>query len=918
MESLILEIRPVPEQISELRDSAPHAIALSSAGEQLSYRDLNARADRFAAYLVECGVTAGGTVALCMERSFDWIVAALGIMRAGAAYVPLDASWPEARLSFAVKDSGATVLVAREALLNRLQPEQSGEVTEVTGIDPARDASAIAAMPLLPPKTLEPDSLAYMIYTSGSTGAPKAMEITHANLSHLIRWHRETFDVTPQDRASHVLGLGFDAAVMEIWPHLASGAALCFAEEGVRSSPELLQAWMLRDRITISLLPTVLGERLMTMEWPADTALRLLVIGGDVLQQGPAHPLPFQVVNNYGPTECTVAATYSVLVPGAVGAPPIGRAITGATIYLLDEQGAAVADGEMGEIYIGGDGVGRGYRSRADLTEQRFLHDPFSTEPGARMYRTGDRGSRRPDGEIEFRGRLDRQTKIRGFRVELDEIAATLNSHSTLDFATVVTGVSELGENQLIAYVLPKTKDTVPTVNDLQEHLLKTLPEYMVPSAFVCLDALPLSPNGKIDLARLAQSTDGHLLERVRVKGPASSAEEKVLVIVRELLKNDKIGTEDNFFLAGGHSLLGTQLLVRLRDEFGVDLALRQLFEAPTVEGLAGLVEAIVGQSWLAKLWAKVLRREQVQLDENFFELGGESELLAAVQRSISVEYGRQIPIDQLVSHPTVRQQAELMMSVGRTHQILPVGVIPLQPKGTGNPIFWMHYFNFSLSNVMGEQEPFLVVRMLSEDFPSLGEAPTFESIAACHVRKIVAAQPQGPYTVGGLCLGAVLAFEVAYQLRAAGHQVSLLMLDPPSPSNIEGGMRPKWTQPLYLLKRANKVGLKASVAKLRNRLFPQPAPPEQAQAPKTEVNIAQAMLEKAVAAFQPNQYDGRALVVLADERPPHLDFLPAWKKVIPRDLDAHTLPGHHEELIYGDSAHRVAKVIHNHLDPVR
>ncbi len=915
MQSLILDVRPVPEQISELLDSAPHAIALSSAEQQLSYRDLDTRADRFAGYLVERGVTAGGTVALCMERSLDWIVAALGIMRAGAAYVPLDASWPEARLSFAVKDSGATVLVAREALLNRLQAEQSGEVT---GIDPARDAAAIAATPLLPRKTLEPDSLAYMIYTSGSTGAPKAMEITHANLSHLVRWHRETFHVTPQDRASHVLGLGFDAAVMEIWPHLAAGATLCLAEEGVRSSPELMQAWMLRDRITISLLPTVLGERLMTMEWPPDTALRLLVIGGDVLQQGPAHPLPFQVVNNYGPTECTVAATYSVLVPGAAGAPPIGRAIAGATVYLLDEQGAPVAHGEIGEIYIGGDGVGRGYRSRPDLTEQRFLHDPFSTEPGARMYRTGDRGRRRPDGEIEFRGRLDRQTKIRGFRVELDEIAGTLNSHSTLDFATVVTRVSELGENQLVAYVLPKTKDTVPTANDLQEHLLKTLPEYMVPSAFVCLDALPLSPNGKIDLARLAQSTDGRLLERVSVKGPASSVEEKALVIVRELLKNDTIGTADNFFLVGGHSLLGTQLLVRLRDEFGVDLALRQLFEAPTVEGLAGLVETILGQAWLAGVWAEVLRREEVQLDENFFELGGESELLAAVQRRISVEYGRQIPIDQLVAHPTVREQAELMMSMGRTQQALPVGVIPLQPKGTGNPIFWMHYFNFSLSNVMGEQEPFLVVRMLSEDFPSLGEAPTLQSIGACHVRKIIATQPQGPYTVGGLCLGAVLAFEVAYQLRAAGHQVSLLMLDPPSPSSLEGGMRPKLTQPLYLLKRASRLGLKTSVAKLRNRLFPQPAPPAEVQAPKTEVNIAQAMLEKAAAAFQPNQYDGRVLVVLADERPPHLDFLPAWKKVIPNNLDAQTLPGHHEDLIYGDSAHRVAKVIHNYLDPVR
>jgi amino acid adenylation domain-containing protein len=911
MPSLTLEARSVSEQISELLDAMPHSIALRNGEQQLTYKELDARADRFAGYLVEFGVTSGGTVAICMERSFDWIVAALGIMRAGAAYVPLDASWPDARITFAAKDSGVTVLVAREALFNRLQFEQGGAVIS---IDPARDAAAIAATPPLPSRTLAPESLAYMIYTSGSTGTPKAMEITHANLSHLVRWHRDTFQVTPDDCASHVLGLGFDAAVMEIWPHLAAGATLCFADESVRSSPELLQAWMLREGVTISLLPTVLGERLMTMDWPAETALRLLVVGGDVLQQGPAYPLPFEVVNNYGPTETTVAATYSVLVPGATGAPPIGHPITGATVYLLDEDGQPVSDGEIGEIYIGGDGVGRGYRSRTDLTQQRFLRDPFSTEPGARMYRTGDRGSRRPDGEIEFRGRLDRQTKIRGFRVELDEIASNLNSHSTLDFATVVTRKSDLGENQLVANVLPKSKEAVPTANDLQEHLLKTLPDYMVPATFVCLDALPLSPNGKIDLAKLAQSTDGRVLERVTVKGPASSAEVKVLAIVRELLKNDQIGTADNFFLVGGHSLLGTQLLVRLRNEFGVDLALRQLFEAPTVEGLSGLVEGIVGQAWLTKVWAEVLRRDEVQPDENFFELGGESELLAAVQRRISVEFGRQIPIDRLVAHPTVREQAELMISEKQTQPALPVGVIPLQTKGTGHPIFWMHYFNFSLSNVMGEERPFLVVRMLSEDFPALGEAPTLESIAACHVRKIVATQPQGPYTVGGLCLGAVLAFEVGYQLRAAGHEVSLLLLDPPSPKTLEGGMRPKLTQPLYLLKRASRLGFKTSIARLRNRLFPQPAPPAEVQAPKTEVNIAQGMLERAAAVFQPRQYDGRVLVVLADERPPHLDFLPAWQKVIPANLDAQTLPGHHEDLIYGESAHRVAKVIHTHL----
>ena len=272
-------------------------------------------------------------------------------------------------------------------------------------------------------RTIEPESLAYIIYTSGSTGAPKGVEITHANLNHLVRWHRDTFRVTRQDRASHLLGLGFDAAVMEIWPHLSAGATLCLADEEARSSPDLIQDWMIRERVTIGLVPTVLGERLITKAWPAKTALRLLIIGGDALHHGPAHQLPFDVVNNYGPTECTVAATWSMLKAGAAGTPPIGRPISGTSVYLLDKRGVPVPDGQDGEIFIGGGGVGRGYRNLPDLTERSFLHDPFSGAAAARMYRTGDRGVRRSDGEIEFRGRLDRQTKIRGFRVELDEIA---------------------------------------------------------------------------------------------------------------------------------------------------------------------------------------------------------------------------------------------------------------------------------------------------------------------------------------------------------------------------------------------------------------------------------------------------------------------------------------------------------------
>lgn len=584
MRTLTVEAQPVPGQLSDLLCTHGDSIALSIGARGLSYKELDSRADRFAGFLMQLGVVPGETVAVCMERSFDWIVACLGIMRAGAAYVPLDAAWPDSRLRFAIDDSGARALVARESLLERLN-------VEARCIDPCRDAPAIDAAPKLTPVTIGPESLAYVIYTSGSTGVPKGVEITHANLANLIKWHRDAFAVSSRDRVSHLLGLGFDAAVLEIWAHLCSGATLCFIEDEVQSSPELIQEWMVRERVTIGIVPAVLGAHLMAMEWPATTALRLLVTGGDALRIGPSAQLPFEVVNNYGPTECTVVSTWAKLKPGAEGVPPIGFPIDGATVSLLNEHGETVPDGDEGEIYIGGSVVGRGYRNLPELTKRSFLPDPFAGASGARMYRTGDRALRRADGQFEFRGRLDRQTKIRGHRVELDEIGNILMRHPDVEFAAAITQSSEEGEKRLVAFILPKKNARVPNSNELQEHLRRSLPDYMVPASFVRLNALPLSSNGKIDLTGLAQFPGTNLLEGIAARAPVSPIEEMLLTMIRKLLENDAVVVGDNFFLAGGHSLLGMQLVMRLRRAFGVDLTLRQLFEAPTIERLALLIE---------------------------------------------------------------------------------------------------------------------------------------------------------------------------------------------------------------------------------------------------------------------------------------------------------------------------------------
>ena len=903
--------RFIPEDVRAVSRSHPHSIALTHGDQQLSYEELDRRAGRFAGYLAQLGIRTGDTVAICMERSFDWIIAALGIMRAGAAYVPLDAAWPDSRLSFAVADSGATAFVAREPLMKRLR-------FGVHEIDPDRDAATIAASPELAPVAIDSRSLAYLIYTSGSTGTPKGVEITHANLNHLIRWHCDTFSVTRDDRASHLAGLGFDAAVWEIWPYLSAGAAISLAADEVRSSPELIQQWMLREGITIGFVPTVHAGPMMKMQWPAPTSLRFLLTGGDALHNCPAVKLPFDVVNNYGPTETTVVATSCVLKPGAEGAPPIGHAITGATVYLLDENGQPVPENTLGEIYVGGDGVGRGYRNLPDSTAHSFLPDPFSTIPGARMYRTGDRGMRRPDGEIAFHGRIDRQTKIRGQRVELDEISSLLIQHPSVDFATVIASAAQNGDNQLVAYVLAEENVAPPAAQKLQEYLADRLPDYMIPSLFVRLDTIPLSANGKLDLKLLPKPAEHNLLRQRAARTDLTPVEMKLLATVRALLENDAVEIEDNYLLAGGHSLLGMQLLTRLRQAFGVDLSLRQIYESPTVERLAASIESQLCQQQVLAMWADLLQRNHIRLDDNFFTVGGSSEIARTLQERIAKQFGRTVPIHELLQNPTVRQHAELARGSVNFKSALPHGVIPLQPNGAQNTFFWVQNLNIGLARAMGENRPFLFVGYTEEDFATLDKTSSLQAIAACLVQKILLVQPTGPYTLGGFSLGGTLAFEMASQLRSAGNQVSLLVLvDPPNPSYLgtRNPLTPKLKYPRYLFKRAKRLGLRLSLRyfgdymKIRfTRLF-------RPKSDKPELKAAHELIESAAAKYHAQEYTGKALLVMATEHPPDVDFLPGWKKVFSGDLEVRHLKGHHRDLLVEPAVQTLADVILSRLD---
>jgi amino acid adenylation domain-containing protein len=495
-----------------------------------------------------------------------------------------------------LKDSGAHVVVSVSSLAGKL-PAGSWHVITLDG-----DAEKIAAQPATPPQhAAKPDDLAYIIYTSGSTGQPKGVEIPHAGLSNLVAWHRRAFQVTAADRASSLASLGFDAAVWEIWPYLASGASLHLAEERVRTDAAALREWMLSRRISIGFVPTALAEGFLDQTWPGTTNLRFLLTGADTLKKYPSARLPFVLVNNYGPTESTVVTTSGAVSSSGnpMQAPAIGRPIDGVQVYILDDRRQPVAEGEAGELYIGGAGLARGYRNRPDLTAERFIANPFDRATGSRLYRTGDLARWLPDGQIAFLGRIDEQVKIRGYRVEPGEIATVLGQHPAVSSGVVVAREDTPGEKELVAYMVPAAGATL-NAGELRDFLRQRLPDYMVPGQFVSLDSLPLNANGKLDRSALPKPNGNGLRQGEAYVGPRTPVEEALVKILAPLLKLERVGVNDNFFLLGGHSLLGTQLIARVGETFGVDLTLLKLFDHPTVAGMSVEIEDLI----LAKLAA--------------------------------------------------------------------------------------------------------------------------------------------------------------------------------------------------------------------------------------------------------------------------------------------------------------------------
>jgi amino acid adenylation domain-containing protein len=576
----------VPALVAAQAAAAPARLALVEGETTLTYAALESRANRLARHLTGHGAGRERLVAVMLPRSADLVVAALAALKAGAAYAPIEPTAPVERVAAMLEDAEPSVVVTRRGLAGRL-PRGRWRVV-------ALDAEA-TALERYAPTVLEhrpaPDDLAYVIYTSGSTGRPKGVEVTHANLLNLVRWHHAAFHVTAADRAPLMASPGFDASVWETWPYLTAGASLHVPDELVRMDAEALRDWLVAQDVTLAFVATPLAERMLALPWPGGIRLRALLTGADTLHHRPMPGLPFALVNNYGPTECTVVATSCVVEPDphADGLPSIGGPITGATVHVLDEQGRPVADGAEGELYVGGTGVARGYRNRPDLSAERFVAGP----DGSRLYRTGDRVRRLADGGLAFLGRVDDQVKIRGYRVELDEIVAVLDTHPGVEASAVVARPAADGDVRLVAYLVA-SPDAKLTPSTLLATLRTRLPDYMLPSVFIPIDALPLMASGKVDRARLPAPETAEPLRDPEFEAPRSPVERRLADLVAALLGVARVGVGDNFFLLGGHSLLGTQLIARLRDAFGVDLPLRTVFDHPTVAGLAAEVERAI------------------------------------------------------------------------------------------------------------------------------------------------------------------------------------------------------------------------------------------------------------------------------------------------------------------------------------
>ena len=716
----------------------PDAVALMYEEQQLTYRQLNALANQLAHYLKTLGVGSEVLVGIFVERSLEMVVGLLAILKAGGAYVPLDPTYPKERLAFMLQNSQPLVLLTQEFLITEL-PEHTAQVVCFD-----RDWQFIAQHSEENlNQTATAANLAYVIYTSGSTGKPKGVQVTHANLCHYAQAMGRALGITAEDVYLHTASIAFSSSVRQLMVPLAAGATVKIATSEQRTDPKaLFTAIQQHDVTVIDIVPsywrncihTLAGLEPRTRQALLDNKLRLIVSASEPLMSDIPTQWTFgfkhqaRLINMFGQTEtCGIVATYPIPAQQdeRVKIVPLGRAIANTQIYLLDSHMQPVPIGVPGELHIGGLGLARGYLNRPELTDEKFIPDPFRQKEGARVYKTGDLARFLRDGSIEFIGRSDYQVKIRGFRIELGEIEAVLSQHPSVLQTVVIAREDGSGEKRLVAYVVSNEGPAL-SISDLRRFLREKLPEYMVPFAFVLLEALPLTPSGKVNRSVLPAPDLAKPDSEENFVAPRDELEQELVQIWEEVLRVQPIGIKDNFFDLGGHSLLAVHLFGQIETKFGKKLPLATLFQSGTVETLA-----------------KMLCPAQEKAT-------GDQVLLGALGEDTSTDAWSSL--------------------------------VAIQPNGSKPPLFFMHPMG-------GEILCYRPIAMhLGQDQPVYGLQPPgldgkeplltrVEDMAALYIQQMQTIQPNGPYYIGGYSFGGIVALEIAQQLHRQGEKVGILAM---------------------------------------------------------------------------------------------------------------------------------------------
>jgi amino acid adenylation domain-containing protein len=734
------------------------AVALLFLGqdrERLTYRELNERANQLAHFLIHQGVGPEVLVGLCVERSVLMVVGLLAILKAGAAYLPLDPSYPQERLQFMLSDSGVKVVLTQQKWLSELP-----EIAEVVCLDKEWPAIAPEGTDNPPARATLCD-LAYIIYTSGSTGQPKGVLLEHRGIPNLAQAQIGAFGVQAESRVLQFAPLGFDASVSEIFKTLLAGATLVIPKASEVLAGASLWRLLHEQAITMITLPPSVLATLPNEPLPA---LETLIVAGEACPPDlVTHWAPNRrFLNAYGPTEATVCATIAEILEAPLSrtspsgtngrAPTIGRPIANTQIYLLDRYQNPVPIGLPGELHIGGIGLARGYLNRPQLTAEKFIDNPFAPQGhSSRLYKSGDLARYLPDGKLEFLGRIDHQVKLHGIRIELGEIEAVLNSHPAVRQAVVLVreGEGVPSDKRLVAYFVPSV--TV-TTSELRGYLSEKLPEKMIPSAFVLLEALPLTPNGKINRRALPAAEWSRESLQQEFVAASNATEEQLTAIWRDVLSVEQVGIHDNFFELGGHSLLATQLLSKISDTFLIELELPRFFEMPTVAGLS---------------------------------------------KSIKLTQAEPRTVEPLATPAQSRPLASL---------------VAIQPHGDKPPFFCVPgisgnvIYLYQLARSLGNEQPFYALQAIGLDGESEPHT-TVEKMAAHYISAIKTVQPEGPYFLGGHSFGGQVAFEMAQQLIKRGHEVTLLaLLDSKAPGTSQKRRTASWDETRWLLALATQI----------------------------------------------------------------------------------------------------------------